>query len=153
MSICRVVSCVVGRGCLLWPVLCLAKTLLAFGLLHSVPQGQTCLLLHISLEFLLLHSIPLWWKGDLFLVLVLECLVGPNRTIQYHGNPSLCPNQEHWRSWSWTVLWRPSRTNTPKRYPFHHRGLECKQDVRKYLAIWQRKANLSLEHRMKQGRG
>ena len=31
--------------------------------------------------------------------------------------------------WSWMVLWRPtrpSRTNTPKRCPFHYRGLECK---------------------------
>ena len=51
------------------------------------------------------------------------------QTIQYHGNPSLCPNPSHWISWSWTVLWRPtrpSRTNTPKRCPFHYRGLECK---------------------------
>ena len=34
-----------------------------------------------------------------------------------------------WRSWSWTVLWRPTRpfrTNTPKRCPFHYRVLECK---------------------------
>ena len=41
----------------------------------------------------------------------------PRQTIQYHSNPSLCPNQQHWRSWSWTVLWRPTRpfrTNTPK---------------------------------------
>ena len=33
------------------------------------------------------------------------------------------------RSWGWTFLWRPtrpSRTNTHKRCPFHHRGLECK---------------------------
>ena len=33
------------------------------------------------------------------------------------------------RSWSWTVLWRPTRpfrTNTQKRCPFHYRGLECK---------------------------
>ena len=33
-----------------------------------------------------------------------------------------------WRSWSWIVLRRPtgpSRTNTPKRCPFHYRGLEC----------------------------
>ena len=33
------------------------------------------------------------------------------------------------RSWSWIVLWRPtrpSRTNTHKRCPFHYRGLECK---------------------------
>ena len=31
------------------------------------------------------------------------------------SNPSLCPN-EYWRSWSWTVIWRPtrsSRTNCP----------------------------------------
>ena len=39
----------------------------------------------------------------------------PKQTIQYHSNPSLCPNQYYWRSWSWMVLWRParpSRTNT-----------------------------------------
>ena len=34
MSMCRVFSCVVGRGCLLWPVCSLGKTLLAFALLH-----------------------------------------------------------------------------------------------------------------------
>ena len=53
----------------------------------------------------------------------------PRQTIQYHSNPSLCPNQEHWRSWCWIVLWRltrPFRTNTQKRCPFHYRGLECK---------------------------
>ena len=37
--------CVVGRGCLLWPVRSLGKTLLAFILLHSVFQGQLFLLL------------------------------------------------------------------------------------------------------------
>ena len=44
----------------------LAKTLLAFALLHVVLQGQICLLLQVSLDFLLLHSSPLWWKGHLF---------------------------------------------------------------------------------------
>ena len=39
MSMCRVFSCVVGRGCLLWPVCSLGRTLLAFALLHSVPPG------------------------------------------------------------------------------------------------------------------
>ena len=32
-------------------------------------------------------------------------------------NPSLCPNHWCWRSWSWSVLWRPTRpsgTNTKK---------------------------------------
>ena len=51
----------------------------------------------------------------------------PRQTIQYHSNPSLCPNQQCWRSWSWTVLWRPTRpfrTNTQKRCPFHYKGLE-----------------------------
>ena len=45
------------------------------------------------------------------------------------SNPSLCPNQYCWRSWGWRVLWRPtrpSRTNTQKRCPSHHRGLGCK---------------------------
>ena len=45
MSMCTVFPCVVGRGCLLWPVCSLGKTLLAFALMHSVLQGQICLLL------------------------------------------------------------------------------------------------------------
>ena len=32
------------------------KSLLAFALPHCVLQGQTCLLLQVSLDFLLLHS-------------------------------------------------------------------------------------------------
>ena len=65
------------------------------------------------------------------------------QTIQHHSNPSLCPN--HWclRSWSWMVLWRPTRpfrTNTQKRCPFHYRGLECKSkkssDTQNNRQIW-----------------
>ena len=61
----------------------------------------------------------------------------PKQTIQYHGNLSLRPNQECWRSWSWMVLWRPtrsSRTNIQKRCPFHYKGLECKS--RKSRNTW-----------------
>ena len=79
---CKVVSCVVGRWCLLWPVRSLSKTLLAFALLHFVLQGQICLLLRLSLDFLLLYSSHLWWKAHLFLLLVLEGLIGLHRTIQ-----------------------------------------------------------------------
>ena len=46
-------------------------------------------------------------------------------------------NFQCWRSWSWRVLWRPtrpSRTNTQKRCPFHYRGLECKS--RKSRDTW-----------------
>ena len=77
-----VFSCVVGRGCLLWPVHSLGKFLLAFDLLHFVLQDQICLLLQVSLDFLLLHSSPLWWKGCIFWVWVLEGLVGLHRTVQ-----------------------------------------------------------------------
>ena len=39
----------------------------------------------------------------------------PRQVNQYHSNRSICPNDWWWRSWGWTVLWRPtrpSRTNT-----------------------------------------
>ena len=59
----------------------LGRILLVFALLHSVLQGQICLLLQVFLDFLLLHSIPLM-KGNLFSILVLEGLVGLHRTVQ-----------------------------------------------------------------------
>ena len=61
----------------------------------------------------------------------------PRQTINYHNNPSLCPDQQCWRNWSWMVLWRPTRptrTNAQKRCPFHYRGLECKS--RKSRDTW-----------------
>ena len=64
-------------------------------------------------------------------------LLVSRQTIQYHGNPSLCPKIRPWISWSGMVLWRPTRpfrTNTPKRCPFHYRGLECKS--RKLTNTW-----------------
>ena len=48
MSTCRVFSCVVGRGCLLWPVHSLGRTLISLCLLYSVLQGQICLTPGIS---------------------------------------------------------------------------------------------------------
>ena len=50
----------------------LSEKLLAFVPFYFVLQGQICLLLQVSLDFLLLHSSPLWWKGHLFGVLALE---------------------------------------------------------------------------------
>ena len=49
---CRVVSCVVGRGCFIWQVHSLDKTLLVFALLHFVFQVQISsvqLLSHVRL--------------------------------------------------------------------------------------------------------
>ena len=53
--------------CLLLLVHFLGKTLSIFALLHSAFQGQIGLLLQVFLDFLLLLSSPLEWKGYLFL--------------------------------------------------------------------------------------
>ena len=103
MSMCRVVSYVVGGGCLLWIVHSLGKTLLAFALFHSVLQGQTCLLLQGSLNFLLLHSSSLWWKVHLFCLLVLECLRGLHRTIQLQLLQPYCLGHRLGLRWYWMV--------------------------------------------------
>ena len=96
---CVVFSCVVGRGCLLWPVRSLGRTLLAFALLHSILQGQICLLLQVFLDCLLLHSSPQLWKGHLFWVLVLKGLVGLHRTVQ------LQLLQHYWLGHRLGLLW------------------------------------------------
>ena len=92
MYMCRDVSCVVVKGCLLWTVHSLGKTLLVFVLLHIVLQGQTCLLLPVFLDFLLWIPVP-YDEMDIFVsvcvcvcvcvcVLVLEGLVVFHRTSQ-----------------------------------------------------------------------
>ena len=81
-SMCRVFSCVVGRGCLLWPVHFLGKTLLVFALLHSAFQGQICLLLWCFLTSYFCIPVPYNEKDIFFWVLVLRDLVGLHRTIQ-----------------------------------------------------------------------
>ena len=75
------------------------------------------------------------WQNDLCSFL--------RQTIQYHSNLSLGPNHQCRRSWSWIVLWRPTRplgTNTKKICPFHHRGQECKswksRDTWSIRQIW-----------------
>ena len=60
----------------------LEKLLLAFALLHFVLQGQTCLLLQVSLNFLICIPVPFDEKVMFLWVLVLEDLVSLHRTIQ-----------------------------------------------------------------------
>ena len=98
MSMCRVFSCVVGRGCLLWPVHFLGKTLLVFALLHSVFQGQICLLLQVFLGFLLLHSRP-YNEKDVFLGVSSKALVGLHRTVR------LQLLQRYWLGHRLGLLW------------------------------------------------
>ena len=77
----RVISWVVGKGCLLWPA-CSSDKIFAFSLLHFILQSQTCLLFWVSLDCLVLHSNPLWGKGHPFWPLVLEGVVGLHRISQ-----------------------------------------------------------------------
>ena len=55
MSMCRVVSCVVGRGCLLWPVRSPGKTLLAFACFILYSKAKFACYSRDFFEFLLLH--------------------------------------------------------------------------------------------------
>ena len=89
----------VGRRCLLWPVHSLGRTLLAFALLHSVFQGQICLLLHVFLDFLLFHCSHLLWKGHIFWLLYLEGLIGFHKTVQFQLL------QHYWSGHSLGLLW------------------------------------------------
>ena len=96
MSMFRVFSCVVGRGCLLWPMLFLGKTLLVFALLHSVFQGQICMLLQVFL-----------------------------RRRQWHPTPVLLPGKSHGqRSLVGYSPWGHEESDTTERLHFHF-SLSC----------------------------
>ena len=81
ISMCRV-SYVIRRGCLLWPVHSLGKTLLAFALLHFVPQSQISCYSRYLLTSYFCIRVPYDEKDTFFWVLVLEGLVGLHRTIE-----------------------------------------------------------------------
>ena len=109
MSMCRVFFCVVGRGCLLWPVHSPGKTLLAFALLHFVLQGQTCLL-NPGISWLptfVFHS-PMM-KRMFFLVLVLEGLVGLHSSNS--ASSALAVGAQTWITVILNGLpWKPQRS-------------------------------------------
>ena len=95
----RTVSCIVGRRYLLCRVFSWQNSV-SLSLLHFVFQGQAFLLLQVSLDFLLLHSNLLWWKGHLFLVLVLG-LVDLHRTIRFQLWITVILNGLPWK---WTRI-------------------------------------------------
>ena len=59
MSMCRVLSCVVWKGCLLWSVCYLGKTLVAFALLHFVSKFKH------ACQFLTSSNALLWLSAQL----------------------------------------------------------------------------------------
>ena len=82
MSLSRVISCVVWRGCLLWLVHSLSKSLLVFALFHFVLQGKTCCYFRYLLTTYFCIPVPYDEKDIFLLVLVLEVLVGLHRTVR-----------------------------------------------------------------------
>ena len=80
---CVVFSCVAGRGCLLWPVCSLGKTLLAFAVLHSVLQGKFVYYSRCFMTSYFCIPVP-YNEKDIFFgcLLVLKSLVGLHRTVQ-----------------------------------------------------------------------
>ena len=67
MSMCRVVSCVTGRGCLLWPVHSVGKTVSLWpaSFCNQFVRPNLPVIPGVS-WLLLLYSSPPWWKGHLF---------------------------------------------------------------------------------------
>ena len=84
MSVYRVISWVVGKGCLLWPARSLDKSLLAFSLLHFVLLCQPACYSRYILTYYFCNPIPYDEKDIFILVLVLETVVCLHRTIQLH---------------------------------------------------------------------
>ena len=99
MSMCRVFSCVGGRGCLLWPVCSLGKNSVKFCPASFCTPRQN---LPVTPGIFWLPTStfqPLIMKEYLFWVLVLEGLVGLHRTVQ------LKLLQLYWMGHSLGLLW------------------------------------------------
>ena len=107
----------------------LLTKLLASALLYFVFRGQTCLLFPVSPDFLLLHSSPLWWKGHLFSVSVLEGLTDLHRT----GQLQLLQYQWLGHRLEFLWCWMVCIGNEPR--SFCHFG-DCGQVLNFRLVCW-----------------
>ena len=79
-----------GKGCLLWPVCSLGKTLSAFALPHSVFQGQICLNLGLALsikhtEFIITGEKRYKARREEMAVIVVVVVVQPH--VQLFSTP------------------------------------------------------------------
>ena len=104
MPMCRIISSVVKSGRLLWPVHSLVKTLLAFALLHSVLQGQICLLLQV------ISLLPTFHGPNIS--------VGPNTGYSPWGHKE--SNMTNSLIWPWST--ERSRTKADRLLPIKHTG-------------------------------
>ena len=102
MSICRIISCVVGRGHLQWPMHSLGKNVSLCPASFCTPKPSLPVIL-VSLDFLHLHSNPLWWKGHFFTLIVLEAVVGLQRIGQLKLLYHKCLGHRLGLLWCWMV--------------------------------------------------
>ena len=101
MSMCRVFSCVVGSGCLLWPVHFLYKTLLVFLCFITYSKAKFACYSRCFLTFYFLITVP-YNEKDIFLgMLVLEGLVGIHRTVQLQLLQHYWWGHRLWLLWYW----------------------------------------------------
>ena len=100
MSMCRVISCNVGRGCLLWPVCSLCKNSVSLcPASFCTPRPNLPVTPGIFLTSYFCIPVLYDEKDIFFLVLVLEGLVGLHRTVQ------LQLLQHYWSGHRLGLLW------------------------------------------------
>ena len=109
MSMCRVFCCVVGRGCLLWSVRSLGKTLLAFALLPFILQGKFACYSRDLPTFAFQSPIM---KRTSFWVFVLKGLVDLHRTIQLQLLQHYWLGYRLWLLWYWMVALETNRDHS-----------------------------------------
>ena len=117
ISMYRVISCVVGRGCACYVLLCVAMPGV-FSWQNSISlcpasfctKGQTCLFLQAFLDFLLLHYNSWWWKGHLFGVSSRKCCRS-SQNQPTSASPASVAGAQTWITmtlnglpWKWTEI-------------------------------------------------
>ena len=106
MSMCRVVSYVVGRICLLLAVCSLGKILLTFFMFYFIVQGKTCLLLQVSLNFLLFFLNLLPTSSNVYIICTyVSIFLSSQLLVVYY---SLSPGKAmapHSSTLAWKIPW------------------------------------------------
>ena len=102
MSMYTVFSCVVGRGCLLWPVHSLGKTLLAFALLHLCSKAKFACYSRCFLTSYFCISVPYNEKDIFFWHFKRSCRSSLEKAMAPH---------------SITLAWKVPWTEKPGRLP------------------------------------
>ena len=113
MSMCRVFSCVVGRGCLLWPVCSWQNSNSLGPAPFHIPRPNLPVTPGVSWLPTFAFQSPVA-KGHIILVLVLEGVVDLHRTIQFQLLEHQWVGHRFGLLWCWMVCLR----NKPR--SFYH---------------------------------